>query len=531
MEEKDILNLKNHIRNYKPISQNDIAYLLRTLEKRGRSHLIPFFEKHILGKNVSQSSTPQPKRKKKKKKTPTEECYKIKTLKASDFQFMRGKVRVGGYIRETKNAFAISHAILKNIQGDFKIKILPDNKFDFEDHGLIKLQGLVEEYCYSFLDVKCEEWFIDRINAIKTDVRRDFKLNFSNFSFNEENGRYELMDGAIKYAPLNINSLLCEFRDYIDKQIHIPSRYRDSYEGRGTLTNLINKFNKEFSTCLTNILRKYIYYTEKDVEEMEWSGVKPTITVFFKLVDESSTYDCIETPSFFFMHDVVFEFRNLPKGAPYEFSEEAIRSIEACVEQINDRGMYNLLSSNLQSIKNKKTLDFVWDEYTAGSLSFCNLKDGLTYYRLRTANCLLDISDKHYLMAHPRVEDYSYRLDIGHIKKIAYFNDPNYVLSQELPGYRVECYLLANDEYIVLYALDSSKSTYTFKVKSGCIDMAMFLIWSYFSSHIFNKREGKYITIQCLFSSFGIEWYDNMGSPITRNKEGLYQFDLPGVFY
>lgn len=94
----------------------------------------------------------------------------------------------------------------------------------------------------------------------------------------------------------------------------------------------------------------------------------------------------------------------------------------------------------------------------------------------------------------------------------------------------VDCYLLANDEYTALYALDSAKSTYVFKVKSGCIDKAMFLIWSYFSLPSNNKRERKSIYIEYLFSYFGIEWYDNTCPPILKSEEWFCQFNLPPYF-
>lgn len=533
MDEGDIIRLKHQITTYKPISQNDIAHLLKTLEKRGRSHLIPFFEKHILGKNVSlpsQASIPQPKKKKNKAKTFDKGEYQRATHKASDFQFKKREIRVGKYILTTERAFAIHPSILKKIEGEFTIRINPDNTFHFEDYGLTSLLNSVGEYCYSLLDEKLEDWFAGKIVAIETNVKRYIHLAFSDFEKNEKSGQYEIKDNAIKYSPLNRDCLLYEFFRYVDSMPNIPSLYRECYKLRNTLTNLINKFNKEFRISLTNILRKYVYYTEKDVEVIEWSAVRPTITVFFRLLDEVDTYDYINTPSFCYCQDVVFEFLNLPKGAPYEYSEDTIRCIEACLEQVKSHDMYDLLNLNLQSFKRKKRTSIIKEEYSRGVTSLHCL-DGNTRYEIASANCLLDISDKHYLMAHPKVEDYSYKLESGHIKKIAYFTDPNYVLSQELPGFGVGCYLLANDNCIVLYALDSSKSTYTFYIKRGCVDIAMFLIWSYFSSYIYNKREGKYISIECLFPYFGIEGYDNTGSPISKNEERLYQFQLPLCFY
>ena len=168
--------------------------------------------------------------------------------------------------------------------------------------------------------------------------------------------------------------------------------------------------------------------------------------------------------------------------------------------------------------------------YSIGSYAEHSLGSESTYKYIINDR-LLDISDEHYMLGHPRIEEYVHKLQMGYINRIAYFHDPNYMYSQEFPGKSVECYLLANDEYIALYALDYTKSTYVFKVKKGCVDIAMFLIWAYFSSRIYNKRQGKTIYIERLFSYFGIEWYDNTGSPISKNKDGLYQFILPCRFY
>ena len=49
--------------------------------------------------------------------------------------------------------------------------------------------------------------------------------------------------------------------------------------------------------------------------------------------------------------------------------------------------------------------------------------------------------------------------------------------------------------------------------------------------HFRKQARGETIRVERLFSYFGIEWYDNTGSPIYINEEGLYQFKLPYCFY
>ena len=536
-DEKDILDLKNRIKFYKPISQNDIAFLLHRLEKRGKKHLIPFFEKHIIEKDASQGlqvDTPHPK-KKETTKTIEKEIYQTKTYKASDFQFLDKEIRVGKYVCHTERAFVIPHSILQKIQGEFTIKIRPDKTFYFDNHDLTRLLGLVEVYCYSYLDSICEIWFMDAIDSIEKDVKRSLFLELKDFILNENNGRYELKDNAIKYCPLSKYFLRYEFREFVNRKTNIPSIYRDKYKSKFPFGERIDKFNEDFGKSLTNIIRKYVYYTDKDLEVIKWYNedyYKPSIVVDFMLTDEDANKgltDWISVNSCIYHQQIEMQIKYAPKGALYDFGDEAISVIGNIIESLKEDSAYDLLKACWESIKTKQTVKYETDKYISNYSTTCTYD---TKYRYRVNNPLLDISDEHYCIGHPKVEEYRYKLLNGYIHKITYFIDHNKMYSQEWPYNKsVDCYLLANDEYIALFALDYSKSTYVFKVKEGYIDIAMFFIWTYFSSSMFNKREGKSIRVERLFSYFGIEWYDNTGSPISKNEDGLYQFILPYRFY
>lgn len=88
------------------------------------------------------------------------------TCKASDFQFCEKVIKFGEYVLATERTFAIQHSILGKIEREFTIKTCTNKTFYFEDHGLTQLLGLVEEYCYSILDIKCKKWFDEKIKAI-----------------------------------------------------------------------------------------------------------------------------------------------------------------------------------------------------------------------------------------------------------------------------------------------------------------------------------------------------------------------------
>lgn len=533
-DEKDILDLKNRIKYYKPISQNDIAFLHRKLEKRGKNHLVKFFEKHIMGMDYSHKieQTEQPK--KKEKPSIEKEVYRTKKCKASDFQFYDKEIRLGKYILNTERAFSIPSSILQKIEGEFIVRIHSDKTFYIDNHGLSKLLYLVEDYCFSYLDNACDEWIYDMIDSIEKDINRYLYLDIKNFALNETNGKYELKDDAIKYCLISKEVLRRKFREFVNDKTNIPQIYRDKYKLKFPYAEQVDKFNEEFTMNLKNIIRKYVYYTQEDLEVVKWRDLgyyKPLICVDFKLTDDDSNKGIIEwisTDSFFYYQKIELNITQAPRGALYGFSDEMIRAIEETIESLKEDSSYDLFNACIRSVKTKQSVQYETDKYISNYSTVSTYDDKYIY---KVDNPLLDISDKHYLIGHPKVEDYTFYLNTGYVNKIACFWDPNYMLSQDLTGKYVPCYLLANDEYVVLYALDYSKSTYVFKVKKGCIEMAMFFIWAYFSSWLYNKREGKSLRVERLFSYFGIEWYDNTGSHISKNDEGLYQFILPICFY
>lgn len=64
-------------------------------------------------------------------------------------------------------------------------------------------------------------------------------------------------------------------------------------------------------------------------------------------------------------------------------------------------------------------------------------------------------------------------------------------------------FISVNKFVLSMYALDTTKSIYRFEVKKDKINEAIFFIWSYFSSHNYNKRQDfDYVLI--LKEHFGI---------------------------
>lgn len=562
-EEKDILNLKNMIKNYKPISPNDVASLRKKIIKNGKHHLLRLFNEHIKT-NDENDNTKTISRKKKPKKIKKESVVELQTskkheiekvevcrkkvLKASDFQFHYQKIIHGEYTLKTQRAFAIPNDVLKNIPGEYTIAIQPNKSFYFENQGLTQLLNLVEEYYFKYLDKMTYLWYKDKALSIDKNFKYSLYLNENDFAFNEDNNRYELLENTINISLLGKdwfksydNSMIIRFgRDsyrleycnYIDSLQEVPIRYKPIYKNKRSYLPYFEKFNKKVSKSLENLIRKYIYYTQEDVDVRNWSNYKDdykrySVRVDVNFIDDDVDADMcgwIDGPHFY-SKKVALKNNNYSKGKLYNFWDETISVLEQTIESLKSNEFYESLNSLIQSVKLKHIIG--------------NVSDAAFYYppretefRYWISNPLLDISEERYYGEHYNVEEYEYKLKFGHIKKIAYFIDPNYVYSKDLfTNNSVACYLLANDKYIALYALDYSKSTYVFKVKEGKIDMAMFLIWAYFSSCYYNKREFKSISIERLFPYFGIECYDNTGSPISKNEDGVYQFILPFCFY
>ncbi len=567
-EEKDILNLKNMIKNYKPISPNDVASLRKKIIKNGKHHLLRFFNEHIKAndENDNTKTNNQKKKPKKNKKANVEkvqpikenkieyvEVYRNRVFKASDFQFLHHKIVLGEYTMNTQKAFAIPNDVLKNIPGEYTIAIQPNKSFYFENQGLTQLLNLVEEYYFKYLDKMTYLWYKDKALSIDEYYCFSIQLKEKDFTFNEENNRYELLENTIKISLLgkdwyeiydnNINITRLardryryDYCNYIDSLQEVPKWYKPVYKSKRPYLQYFEKFNQKVSKSLENLIRKYIYYTQDDVDIQNWSNYKDErnrfgILIDVKFIDEDVDTDMcgwIKGPHFY-SQKVRLIYRDSPKGKLYNFGDETIATIEQTIESLKPNEFKDSLNSLIQSVKLKRIVGYNPNKPIYGNTPILGYH--VTDYRYKIDNPLLDISDSRYKNAHPKIEDFSAFLEKGIIKKITYFKDPNYMCSKDAQGSPVHCYLLANDKYIALYALDYSKSTYVFKVKDGKIDMAMFLIWSYFSSCYYNKRDGKSIRIETLFSNFGIEYYDNTGSPISKNEERLYQFLLPFCFY
>ena len=84
--------------------------------------------------------------------------------------------------------------------------------------------------------------------------------------------------------------------------------------------------------------------------------------------------------------------------------------------------------------------------------------------------------------------------------------------------------MICMERHIRLFELDSSKSTYAFTIQKEMMEPAIFLLWSYFSSYLLNKRQDKELQIEELFNAFGIKYWFRE-DPISKFDDGDYFFD------
>lgn len=533
---RDVVILERRIKLGYPIITREIDDIRNELARNRKFSLLRFFDKRIgiyyktlnpERKNISVPFTPQ--------EIIIEQKSTI-TCKASDFKFFKNEIRFGEYTLKTQRAFNISPDILNKIPGDFEIRTLEGNKFYFENQGLTRLLGLIEDYCFSQMDELCLSWIGNKIATIDKSNRRTLEFKIKDFEYQEESGRYEIKDNAVNCSVLSKDSLQYAFKIFILNIPKIPRIYKDDYINKSPYVKHVDLFNKEYSESLTKILRKYIYYTKDDIEVLKWDFpiYRSPARVCYRFLDTvvtgSNICEYIKAPSFAYSQKIDMYITGGPKGSLYQLDNNTISIIEKNIEQLKDNEFYDLFKINLQSITEKRNIFSNKEKYIKG-YSYRSDYFGNPEYSYDVECPLLNIADKHYLLGHSHIENYIDLLEKGYIDKIAYFEDPNYVCSQKNPSWEgVDCYILSNDENVILYALDPSKSTYNFKVKKGYRDAAIFLIWSYFSSRIYNKRQWRMIDITQFFSLFGIISYDRT-SPIKKNAQGIYQFLLPESLY
>lgn len=510
-DERDILELKNRIKYYKPISPNDIAFLHHKLEKKGDEDLILLFERLIMNKiNLINEAV----------------------VHARDLMLEDKKITYGDYVCISESVFRVHKSVLGKIPGEYTVHMYSNGKFKFANNGLRVLLKKIEDYSEAFLYRKSDNW-------LKTNIRLeeffDFKirLDWYNFVFNEEKQIYELSDGAVKYRPLCRSNLEQQYLDYIGSIRKIPPACKNKFRAKRLCSVYVDKVNSEFCASLTDYIRKYIYYTKEDVEVIDWytnNYNNPVILMRFATFPNDfmrlDVVDVINVPSIDYSTRFWGEINGVPKGKLYVFSKEALQDIEYTLAGIKDNPYYEFLSANVQSLRCKKRMCFEKDSIFGGAV---RKDDGK--YSYWVSNPLLDISDGRYEIAHPRITSFSCLLECLSVDKVLYFRDLNYHKSKERTCEPIECYLMVNDNNVILYELDASKSTYYFKVEKNCMEKAIFLIWSYFSSHIYNRREFKWIRIRNLFSHFGIVKFNNHLPSLSEDKEGRYDFELPECFY
>ena len=198
-------------------------------------------------------------------------------------------------------------------------------------------------------------------------------------------------------------------------------------------------------------------------------------------------------------------------GRLYKFSEEGLSSIRNAlrIAKLPKKSHLNvLLEEKLELMKGHPIVYEASESY------------GRFFYIM---NLLYDIKDNRYEKSHPKCWHLFHSGTPERCPHILYFEDPNVVVSNDY-NTPTRCYLLSMGRHIRLFELDSSKSTYVFSVEEGMTEAAIFLIWSYFSSHLMNKRQDKELQIEELFDAFGIKYWLRE-EPISKFDDGDYFFD------
>ena len=90
---------------------------------------------------------------------------------------------------------------------------------------------------------------------------------------------------------------------------------KDSYIKEYSFSKQIDKFNEEYRMSLTNIIRKYVYYTEKDMEVIKWrKGYNHPILVHIIFMKDVDTYKVeeVDVPSFSYKQQINLDIKYAP---------------------------------------------------------------------------------------------------------------------------------------------------------------------------------------------------------------------------
>lgn len=514
----------------------------------------PYIKDHFVStfKPLTNVKPPQPQQTNKKHKSPdtstTTLSYrrlakrstnynKVYTVKATDFSFQHSFSMPNLVFLSNKTFFFaeskwFDKRVLKSITRTFNIKLNKYTGFSFIPYSDKEVFRNLLEQAYLNFERKCyEERLNNCINTIEkylynkiyiyVNSFRHFRLktNFNDYYFNEEKQTYifnvdvlkHLNIVAVKHVNIPLSTILSHISETERNKFleEITKKWPNGYNIELNVDSIYPNHSSLFIPI--NIPKIYInnYVKANPIEiEMTYSIETGRFnTKILSLVGLNRYYT--NTSEVTFSNDIKESLINIIRNIDSNF---IITFYSAFIR------MFNEGDSVIQSIFKNKI------ESAYGHHWFDNQKYNSGFYPLLEFDS--DNTDDWRWLTKQMID--------GVFSKAYSFNDKDETFSSKVGDtikYPVKVYLTIKDAnvkmrnlwgpymiIISMYALDTAKSTYRFVVDSNKVNQALFFIWSYFSSNIYNKRQD-YCLIQKLQHLFGIRH-------LYKDKPLVYYPDL-----
>lgn len=416
---------------------------------------------------------------------------------ASDFIFKHGLIICDGFKLKTVRAKYVDSAILKNIDATFRINAKNDGSFYFNPAtDLSRFLNIIDLY-------------YDRKNVIK--INRGVEILHSYVL-----GKLKSIRKQIEYG---------EFDILIPADSIIRNINADIYEIYMRKINLIANIRLNFNCKMPDIIKSEII---KVVGPYLFDTVILTYIKRYPLVyDISDTINMILYRTKINIDNKINKILAISKNYKLKINHNCgqITSIELdgrgaqYVSYIHIVKVEKCIYENRVLLQSKELYRGcnMYDYLTKKLLSLHKQTSDIRYIKIDKSSC------------HP------FKLVQNSIKGAYMLDDRNDHYSDKSFKEYVKCILIEWSDvtlnnkitFFDLYTNDKTKSVYRFRCETENRSMALFIIWSYFTAYINNKRE-YFRDYEDVFQAFGVRGYsklDSMAIPAPYIQHNFMDWD------
>ena len=436
----------------------------------------------------------------------------------NEFIMRKGFIEVDIYRMETSYAYDLPIGMMQQVQGTYSIHTKSDGSFYFETGHFARMRKEIEKLCHNHITYKLQYWEKKELSYLKKFIENHVSL------YIEQNLKADInaYDSETDTYPLILDKLELEefarqlpnnnYPDFVNSIKDIPEEYRKSYLVQNPRWTFLDKIAEQFVEGVVKLINDEFKYTSEDKKLDEISHCTPGIRIKIKTVKTCNIENArfVHIPAIDMKKLLCLTYRIHP-GKLFKFSEEGLTRIKTAIKKARLSKKSHIKVLLEEKVKIIEGCPIVYE----ASESY-----GRFFYIMKL---LYDIKDEKYEKLHPKCWHLFHSGTPERCTHILYFEDPNILVSNDYDT-PTRCYLLSMGKHIRLFELDSSKSTYAFTVEEGMMEPAIFLVWSYFSSHLMNKRQDKELQIEELFEVFGIKYWFRE-DPISKFDDGDYFFN------